>query len=46
MDKLANFWINALNKKISLREIIANYLIHLVLHLQEISQIIKEKEDY
>ncbi len=45
-DKLENFWINALNKKISLREMIADYLNHLILHLEEISQIIKEKEDY
>ncbi|NLU27732.1 MAG: DinB family protein [Hungateiclostridium thermocellum] len=42
-DKLDNVWINALNKEISLREMIVDYLRHFKLHLNEISDLINNK---
>lgn len=42
-DKLDNVWINALNKAISLREMIIDYLRHFKLHLNEINDLIQNK---
>jgi hypothetical protein len=42
-EKLDNFWISALNDKVSLRDMILDYLRHFELHLKEIDELI-EKE--
>jgi hypothetical protein len=42
-DKLDNVWINALNDAISLKAMIIDYLRHFKLHLNEISDLIKNK---
>jgi hypothetical protein len=39
-DKLNNEWITALNKKVSLRTMIIDYLRHFKLHLDEIDELI------
>jgi hypothetical protein len=41
-DKLDNVWINALNEAITLRTMIVNYLVHLKLHLYEISDLMNQ----
>lgn len=41
-DKLDNVWINALNEAITLRTMIVNYLVHLKLHLNEISDLMNQ----
>ena len=40
IDKLDNEWITALNKKVSLRSMIIDYLRHFKVHLAEIDEII------
>lgn len=41
-DKLDNVWTNALNEAITLRTMIVNYLVHLKLHLNEISDLMNQ----
>lgn len=41
-EKLENVWITALNKEVSLRNMIIDYLRHFRLHLGEIEQLINE----
>ena len=43
MDKLDNEWISALNKAVSLKTMIIDYLPHLQLHLSEIDDLINDK---
>ncbi len=43
MDKLDNEWISALNKAVSLKTMIIDYLPHLQLHLSEIDDLINNK---
>lgn len=40
MEKLDNVWINALNKTISLRSMITNYVEHFKVHLKDIENLI------
>lgn len=40
IDKLDNEWITALNKKVSLKAMILDYLRHFKLHLNEINELI------
>jgi hypothetical protein len=40
-EKLENEWITALNKKVSLRDMIIYYLVHFKLHISEIVELIK-----
>ncbi|WP_371362048.1 hypothetical protein SRRS_33000 [Sporomusa rhizae] len=42
MDKLDNEWITALNKRVSLRAMIIDYLRHFKLHLSEIDELINK----
>ena len=42
-EKLNNEWITALNEKVSLREMITDYLRHFKLHLNEIGELIKQR---
>ncbi len=44
-EKLDNEWITALNDKVSLKAMIMDYLRHLKLHLNEISELINKKEN-
>jgi len=41
-DKLDNVWINAINEAITLKAMIIDYLRHFRLHLNEISDLIKQ----
>ena len=41
-SKLEQYWISALNKKVTLREMITDYLRHFRLHLNEISALINQ----
>lgn len=43
-EKLQNEWISATNKKISLNEMIFDYLAHFKLHLDEIEELILEEK--
>lgn len=43
MDKLDNEWISALNKAVSLKAMIIDYLPHFQLHLSEIDDLINNK---
>ena len=43
MDKLDNEWISALNKAVSLKTMIIDYLPHVQLHLSEIDDLINDK---
>jgi hypothetical protein len=43
IDKLDNEWITALNKKVSLKTMIIDYLRHIKLHLSEIDELINKK---
>ncbi len=43
MEKLDNVWISALNKAISLKAMIIDYLRHFKLHLSEIEDLINNK---
>lgn len=42
-SKLDNEWISALNMRVSLREMIIDYLRHFKLHLSEINELINKK---
>lgn len=42
MDKLDNEWITALNKRVSLKAMIIDYLRHFKLHLSEIDELINK----
>lgn len=42
-DKLENEWITALNKNVSLKAMIIDYLRHFKLHLSEIEELISEQ---
>ncbi len=42
IDKLDNEWITALNKKVSLRSMIIDYLRHFKLHLAEVDDLINQ----
>lgn len=42
-DKLENEWITALNKNVSLKAMIIDYLRHFKLHLSEIDELISEQ---
>jgi hypothetical protein len=39
LDKLENVWITALNERVTLKEMILDYLSHVRLHLDEINQL-------
>jgi hypothetical protein len=43
VEKLNNVWITALNKNVSLKEMISDYLRHFKLHLNEIEELINKK---
>jgi uncharacterized damage-inducible protein DinB len=43
-DKLDNEWISALNKRVSLRDMVLDYLNHFKLHLREIDELINQHE--
>jgi hypothetical protein len=43
VEKLNNVWITALNKNVSLKEMITDYLRHFKLHLNEIDELINKK---
>ncbi|MDO8898608.1 MAG: DinB family protein [Bacteroidales bacterium] len=43
-DKLENEWITALNKNVSLKAMILDYLKHIKLHLNEIDELINKNE--
>jgi hypothetical protein len=43
-DKLKNYWLNALNERVTLEEMIIDYPRHLKLHLEEIQELIDAKE--
>jgi len=43
IDKLDNEWITALNKNVSLKAMIIDYLRHFKLHLSEIDELINKK---
>jgi hypothetical protein len=43
MDKLDNQWITALNKNVSLKAMIVDYLPHFKLHLSEIDDLMKKQ---
>jgi len=43
LDKLDNEWITALNKSVSLKTMIIDYLLHIKLHLSEIDELIDQK---
>ncbi|RPH32668.1 MAG: DinB family protein [Bacteroidales bacterium] len=43
LDKLDNEWITALNKRVSLKAMIIDYLPHFRLHLSEIDELINKK---
>ena len=42
-EKLNNIWITALNQKVSLKEMITDFLRHFKLHLKEIDELINKK---
>ena len=42
-DKLDNEWINAIGLKVSLREMIVDYLRHFKLHISEINELINSR---
>jgi hypothetical protein len=42
LDMLDNVWITALNEKVTLKEMILDYLGHIRLHLDEINRLIKD----
>lgn len=43
VDKLDNEWISALNKNVSLKAMITDYLRHFTLHLSEIDELINKR---
>lgn len=43
-EKLNNEWLDALGEKVSLKSMIINYLSHFNLHLNEIEELINEKQ--
>lgn len=43
VDKLDNEWITALNKNVSLKAMITDYLRHFTLHLSEIDELINKR---
>ncbi len=43
VDKLDNEWISALNKNVSLKAMITDYLRHYTLHLSEIDELINKR---
>jgi hypothetical protein len=47
IEKLDNEWTSALNKNVSLKAMIIDYLLHFKLHLNEINELIgKEQDNY
>jgi len=42
-DKLGNEWISALNMRVSLKDMVIDYLRHFKLHLSEINELINKK---